>query len=235
MSILGNSAIMSAALSGEEVMRWNSFIHSDLFGAGVGAEERGPELAEGGVVAAPTEADERQHGIELLGHHAAGRRPSSGKGSNQDELGDTLGMASRIGCADGAALATANQCELVKADGRDEFLEVRERALEGKVVDIPVGEAAAALVITKQSVVAHDLREPVPAIGVLPLKVEVVEPIDGAHQGRAASADGVGESHTVAGGEELDFLLGWRVSGWRGTTVCAAGGPEIRCTLATKR
>lgn len=29
MSILGNSAIMRAALSGEEVMRWNSFIHSD--------------------------------------------------------------------------------------------------------------------------------------------------------------------------------------------------------------
>ena len=116
-------------------------------------------------------------------------------------------MTSRVGCADGAALATADESELVKADGCDEFLEVRERALEGKVVDIPVGEAAAALVIPKQSVVAHDVREPVPAIRVLPFKVEVVEPIDGTHQGRTASADGVGKSHAVAGGEELDLLL----------------------------
>ena len=144
-------------------------------------------------------------------------------------------MASRIGCADRAALATANQGELVKADGCDEFLEVRERALEGKVVDIPVGEAAAALVITKQSVVAHDLREPVPAIGILPFKVEVVEPIDGAHQGRAASADGVGKSHAVAGGEELDFLLGWSSQRLeRGTTVCSVGGPEIRLHVGNK-
>ena len=108
-----------------------------------------------------------------------------------------------------------NSANLIEADRRDEFLEVGERALKGKVIDIPVGQAAAALVITKQSIVLHDLREPVPAIGVLPLKVEVIEPIDGTHQGRAASADGVGKSHTVAGGEELDFLLGWRVSGWR--------------------
>ena len=36
MSILGNSAIMRAALSGEEVMRWNSFIHSDSWGLASG-------------------------------------------------------------------------------------------------------------------------------------------------------------------------------------------------------
>ena len=36
MSILGNSAIMSAALSGDEVMRWNSFIHSDSSGLASG-------------------------------------------------------------------------------------------------------------------------------------------------------------------------------------------------------
>jgi len=36
MSILGNSAIMRAALSGDEVMRWNSFIHSDSSGLASG-------------------------------------------------------------------------------------------------------------------------------------------------------------------------------------------------------
>src|SRR5215472_7556784 len=185
-----------------------------FLGAGVWAEERGPELAEGGVVPAPSVADESQHGIELLGDHAAGRRPSSGKCSNENELRYPLWMASRIGRADRSALASAQQRELVEADRGDESLEVRERALKGEVIDIPIGEATATLVIAEKSVVAHDLRKPVPAIRNLPFKVEVVEPIDGTHQGRAASADGVGKSHTVAGGKELDFLFGWRVSDW---------------------
>jgi hypothetical protein len=124
-------------------------------------------------------------------------------------------MASGIGCADGATLATTHNCELVQADGRDQLSEISQRALEGEVIDVPVGKAAAALVVTKQGVMAHELRKPVPAIRILPFKIEVIQPVNGTHQRGTASPYGVGKPHTVAGGEGLDFLFGRRVSGWR--------------------
>src|ERR1700759_4425681 len=98
-------------------------------------------------------------------------------------------MASGIDRGYRRTLATAKYCELLEPGRLDQLLEVLHHAFVREIFDRPVGQSAASLVIAQQRIVAHDLREPMAQERTLPLKIQMVQPVDGAHNGRPAAAD----------------------------------------------
>ena len=79
--------------------------------------------------------------------------------------------------------------------------------VEREVVDVPVGQPAAPLVVADQPVAGRQVAPPVPPDRALPVVVEVGEPVGRLHQWRPVADRGVGEAHAVRRGAELDPLL----------------------------
>src|SRR4029077_20793088 len=74
--------------------------------------------------------------------------------------------------------------------------------------DLPVGQAAAALVVADQGVVARHLLEPAAPHRALPVVLEVVQPVRRLEQRRPVARDRVGDAHAVGRSAEADLLAG---------------------------
>src|SRR4030095_12523801 len=135
------------------------------------------------------------------------RRPTVREGSVDDQPGYPLRMPHGVRDSHRGALATAQDGEFLQADGIDHFFKVLDRSFEGKIADVPVRKTTAALVIPHQGIVLHNFRQPLPPQRGLPLKIQVIEPMDGSHQHWSLSSDAVRDPHTVTRGEGLDPLI----------------------------
>src|SRR6185437_5322535 len=174
----------------------------------LGDEQASEDLTEGVVVLSPAQADELQQKLALFAL-AIGEVPvrlTPGVAAVQDEAAHALGMAKRVRDRDGAALRDAEQGEAVQLQVVDDGLEIADPGLERELVDRPVGEAAAALVVADQSVIAGQLPDPVAPDRALAVVLEVTEPVGRLHQRLAAPAGGVGDTRSVGCGAEADPL-----------------------------
>ena len=108
---------MSAALSGEEVMRWNSFIHSDSSGLASGRKSVVQSCRKAGL----SRPQPRRMSVSMALNCSVIMLPGGGhpraNAPTRMSLADPLWMASCIGRADRSALATSQQRELVEANG----------------------------------------------------------------------------------------------------------------------
>ena len=111
-------------------------------GAGaVGQKLGGENLPERRVVAAPAHPGqvEIQCRGALFVFSDCAHRASTGIGTAQHQLADTVGMASGVGHRDGAALRYPQQREALQPERLDDRLEIVDPVLEAEICCIPIG------------------------------------------------------------------------------------------------
>ena len=111
--------------------------------------------------------------------------PAAGVGRVQDQAGDALGVARGVHDREGPALRDTEEVELREPGGVDHGLQVPHPRLERDVLDIPIREAAAALVVPDHRVPLAQSLEPVPPQRAVPIELEMGEPGRGAHERRS--------------------------------------------------
>ena len=85
-----------------------------------------------------------------------------------------------------------------------------------------IGQAATALVVAHEGVVASQADEPVPPHRALPVVVEMGDPVCGAHQRRARPDRCVGQPGAICGAAETDLLA--KVGRhWKRRPLCCCG------------
>ena len=119
-------------------------------------------------------------------------------------------MPCGVGDGDRAALGDAEQREPLQAEGVDHRLEVAHPRVEGErvVVDVPVRQAAAALVVADQRVPLRTAPATSGARPGCPSRGRGGSASWRLHQRRPVAADGVGEPHAVGRVAEADPLGG---------------------------
>jgi len=115
-------------------------------------------------------------------------------------------MTNRIGDRHRTAPAGAEQAESVHAGGIGHSLEVGDPVLQGQARILPVGQAAAALVVPDEGVLLAQEFHPVAPDRRRPVPFEVGHPMSGLDHRRAVPACGVGEPHAIRRGAEPQFL-----------------------------
>jgi hypothetical protein len=85
-------------------------------------------------------------------------------------------------------------------------LQIRNARVKRHVLDVAIGEAAAALVISEHHVPVGQCLEPVPPYGTLPVELQVGEPRGRPDQRAASPVDRVGQASAISGAAESDFL-----------------------------
>ena len=115
-------------------------------------------------------------------------------------------MTNRIGDRHRTAPAGAEQAESVHAGGIGHSLEVGDPVLQGQARILPVGQAAAALVVPDEGVLLAQEFHPVAPDRRRPVPFEVGHPMSGLDHRRAVPARSVGEPHAIRRGAEPQFL-----------------------------
>ncbi len=205
---------------------------------GVGHEQLGEDLTIGCCVSAPAHTGERHQGLLLLqsvGIDAA-LRPSAAVGAVEDQVGDALRMLDGVGDRHGAALGDPEECESVQPRSLHHGLEVPHPRVDGELVDVPVGEAAPALVVSDERVVAGELSQPVAPHRALQVEIEVAEPVRRLHERRALAHAGPGDTDAVRRLAEPVLLAHQRVARLPGAEVghAASPGHEHRDALSIR-
>src|SRR5216684_2825785 len=124
----------------------------------------------------------------------------------QDEVAHSLRMPDRIGDGDGATLRDPQQRKPLQAIGVNDALEITHERLEGNILHVPVGETISPLVVADQPVSRGDRLKHVAPDRTLPVIFQMVEPVRGLHQRWPLADRGVGDSHPVGRGTELNLL-----------------------------
>jgi hypothetical protein len=156
MSMSENCRTNRHAFSGDVERRWSSSNSRHSSWVPSGEEPSHEHLAVHRVRAAPAEPDDlepRRLQLALL----PGRGPPAAAPSErteEDEVADTLRVAHRVGHGYRPSLGDAQQGEAIEAYGVDDGLEVAHPRLEREVRDVPVGQSAAALVVTDEPMAA---------------------------------------------------------------------------------
>src|SRR3546814_5934910 len=113
-------------------------------------------------------------------------------------------MARGIGDRGAGALADAEQDEgLAQAGGVDHRLEVCSSDLQCKFANLPITQAATALVVAHVVVVPGEEAQPVAPDRTVRVVVEVGQPGCRAHQRQAMAAGCPGKAHAGARGEQM--------------------------------
>src|SRR5205814_3984523 len=83
---------------------------------------------------------------------------------------------------------------------------IADPGFERQLPDLPVREAAAALVIAQQQMVARDLVQPRAPHRALPVELEMAQPVGRLDERRPFAGERIGDAHAVDGGAEADLL-----------------------------
>lgn len=89
----------------------------------------------------------------------------------------------------------------------DHRLQIVDPRVERAIGDVVVAETATALVVADERSMRADAGQPVAPDRAAPVVVDVRQPMSCAHEHRATPDGGVGQSDTVTGGAESDFLF----------------------------
>ena len=181
-----------------------------LLTGAVGEELRREHLAERRVVASPPDPGDLEVERGLAG---AAPRWSPGRAGPARRRRRGPGCVTRSGCRAAKATATAAPCETpeqreaVEPDGVDDELEVVDPVVEAEVVDVPVRQPAAPLVVADQRAAVGEALQPVPPDRVLEVVVEVGQPVGRLDEHRPRAHRGVGDAGAVGRRAEADRLV----------------------------
>ena len=149
--------------------------------------------------------------MSALSRCCAGRRaqqPAARIAAVQHEMRHPLWMLHRVGDRDRRALRDAEQRKALEAGRVDDELEIAQPGLEAQILDVPVGKAAAALVVADEPMRARQLDEPVPPDRAVPVELEVAQPVRDLDERRALAGFGVRDARAVIAGAEANRLSG---------------------------
>ena len=107
-------------------------------------------------------------------------------------------MACRVGDGDHAALAQAEQRKAAKLERIDDRLEIGHHGVEGKIGHVPVGKTRASRVVTDEHAPFGQGLGPMAPDRIVPIELEVREPVVDAHQRRTLARGRKGDPHVVA-------------------------------------
>ena len=110
----------------------------------------------------------------------------------------------------GAALRHRHQREAVEPGVVRDRLQVADPSLQRVVVDLPVGEPVAALVVADDRGEAAEVAQEVLPDRALPVVLQLAEPAGGDEQRGPGAVHGVCDPHPVRRATEPD-ALGWRL------------------------
>ena len=116
-------------------------------------------------------------------------------------------MADGVRDRDGTALRDPEEWESLELQRVHHGLEVPHPGVEGKLVDVPLGQPTASLVVADQRMIAGQLPDPMAPDRALHIELEMAEPVRGLHQWGARPDRGVRDAHAVAGRAKADLLL----------------------------
>ena len=115
----------------------------------------------------------------------------------QDQPADPLRVGDRVGHRDGRAAGHAEEGEPLDSGRRDDRLEVGQPRAEREVVDGPVGQPEASLVVSDDRRERPELVEEVAPDRALPVVLEVAEPARRDDERRTAAVDRVREPDAI--------------------------------------
>ena len=142
-------------------------------------------LAKDRIVAAPQRRKADDGFVHLGRLFVAASQRTARKTAAQDHSRDTFGVACRVRNADGRAMRHAEQRErFLHAGGVDDLLEIPDAAIHRQIADVPVGHAAATLVVADVAVVIAQKAGPVVPYRTLEVMLEVGQPGGRLHQRR---------------------------------------------------
>src|SRR5262245_12062419 len=111
---------------------------------------------------------------------------------------DTLRMACRVGDGDHATLAQTDQREAAKLERIDNRLKVRHHGIEGKIGHVAIGKTRASRVVTDQHSPFDQGLGPMAPDRIVPIELEVREPVVNAHQRRTLTRRRKSDPYVVA-------------------------------------
>ena len=166
-------------------------------------------LPEGRVIATPRHLGEGEIELRLLSLVAGGGagEPAAAVSAGEDQVGHP-----GSGWRTAYATATAPPWDSPSSGNRSSPTESTTssrsstQASKPKSLDLPVGHAAAALVVADQPVSGRELVDPVRPDRAGPLDVQVGQPVGRLDQRRAVSGEGVGDAHVVGRQAVADLL-----------------------------
>ena len=123
----------------------------------------------------------------------------------EDEIGDPLRVPRGVGHRDRRALRDAQQRKPVQAGGVDDRLQITDPGLDRRLADLRVRKAAAALVVTHNSVALAEPIEPMAPDRAFPVQLEMGQPGRDPYQRRTAAVHRVGQAHPVRRGAKPDL------------------------------
>src|SRR5207248_755245 len=127
-----------------------------------------------------------------------------------DELCDAFGMPARVSDRDRRAATDAHDRESFEPEVIHDRFHVGDVGIEGLILHIAIRQPRAALVEADERVVARQGLDPWSPDGTLRIELQVTPVAADRDEWRAATAYGVGDTHTVRYGTEADAILcGW--------------------------
>src|SRR6516225_10880872 len=117
-------------------------------------------------------------------------------------------MTGGVGHRNPSALGNSKQREAVEPNCVDQLVEIAHPRSEREILDVPVREPIATLIVAEQRVVLCKLLDPVRPDRTLPLEFQMVKPIRGFDERWTVSAPGVGDVHSIFGYERPNLLRG---------------------------
>src|SRR5262249_6217963 len=146
----------------------------------------------------------------------------------EHQMGYSIWMTRCVLNRDRAAYARAKNRELREIECLDQALEVLKPGIEGDVLEMSVGQAAAAQVVAHDRVLARKCLKQRPPHRTVPLVLEMGEPGAGHHQWWPLAAHGVGTFHAVSALAVTDPLFHVRTRGCGIRTILLRCGGSAR-------
>ncbi len=125
----------------------------------------------------------------------------------KDEVADALRMFDRVGERNGPSLRDSKQRQLFWCDVIDEAFEHLHLRLQGDLRSVSIGQPAAVFVVSDQRVFAGQGFKEGTLICVLPVELNVAEPVGNVEQYRTLAGDCIGDTNSLSRREESDLLL----------------------------
>ena len=121
-------------------------------------------------------------------------------------MADAFRMPHDVGGRDRPALRDAEQRETFEATGINHGLQVPDPRLEGEVLSVPIGKAAAALIISHEQATSRQCLQPMTPHRALPIEFEMAQPVGRFDQWRPTADGGVGDANAISRSTEADLL-----------------------------
>ena len=190
-------------------------------------ERVGEHAAEQRIGARPSRADHREERRLVLRvvtwpcrrrHAAVEHHP-----------GDPLGVRVRRRPARPGATRHPEHSEPIQPGGLDQGLEVRQPAFEREVLDVPVGQPEAPLVVPHDGGDVTEVVQEVPPHRALPVVLKVAEPARHDQQRRTGAVPRPSQPDAVVGSAEPDLLVAARLDA-HGERLLRRAGRRPRLT-----